>query len=808
MADMYKIFCSLFLLLTSIHSLAQSTVTGQLVDANKKPVAFATVLLATPTDTAMVQAMLSDAAGAFRFEGVATGTYRLVVSSVGYLKLIAEPFALTSTSLTLPPTQLITDVRQLNEVTVSARKSFLEQQPDKLVVNVSASPIATGATALEVLRKVPGVQVRNDRISIVGKNSVAILIDGKPSPYTDMNAVVREIPSSSIESIEVITNPSARYDAAGGAVINLILKRGGLRGTNGTVSLMAGGGLYNQGDVNRATQTYPRLSPSLTMNHRAGRWNVFGSYSYFYRSAFEINQIQRNYGASVYNQKNYNPAPYGIHNYRVGADYYLGNKNTVGLLLTGFDRAGAGTFENQTQVSNRVSGQLTDAFTSRNQQQIRRANQTLNANWTHRFDSTGRLLTIDLDLARYTLTNRSAITVTPRVGRPTLNTQAVTQPVDFRTIKIDYVHPFSPAVKLELGAKVGAARIDNDLSFEVDGVRDTQNSNRFIYDEQINAAYANLSTKKGRWTAQVGLRAEQTVAKGRIGSDLVLDRNYWQPFPSLFLTRQLDSSLAIIAQYSRRIDRPGFTLQNPFQIYIDPLTYTRGNPLLRPQLTNAYKLGLTYTNLPVLTVSYDLTSDVIFELAPQQEQRTDANGNTRLVTYTVAQNLAEARNFTVQLNFPIQLGKVIDGYGGAMLVNQRYRATYLGQAFDRAKWYGVYYTEINVKLSPATSFQLTGYYAAPALFELALTGRNSSVDLALEHRFWRKQAKLTLAMSDLLYMDRTIGTIQFDDIDFSLNQRNDTRTARLTFSYSFGSQWVKSSRTRSTASEAESRRVK
>lgn len=789
-------------------TLAQ-TVSGRLAAADTKPVAFATVLLTTSPDSTLVQATLSDTAGTFHFERIAAGTYRIVVSGVGYRKTQTAPFQLTGTNLTLPPLLVPTDVQQLAEVTVAGRKSFLEQQPDRLIVNVGASPIAAGATAMEVLRKVPGVQVRNDRVSIIGKNSVAIFIDGKPSPYTDMNAIVREIPSSSIDRIEVITNPSAKYDAAGGAVINLILKRGSrMQGTNGSLALMLGGGLYDQSDVGKGQRFYPRYSPSLTLNHRSGRWNLYGSYSYLWRSAIEVNFIERFAGTTFYQQQNYNPAPYGLHSYRAGVDYELNANNTLGLLLTGFRRAGEGEFENQTQWTNQTDGQLIDGFTSRNRQRIDRTNQTLNLNWKHRFDTTGRELNLDVDIARYDLLNRSDFVVTPRTGQPRTNGQGVLQPVDFRTVKLDYTHPLSRETKLELGGKVSMARIDNDLTFDVNGVRDGQNSNRFLYDETINAAYATLSTKRGRWDGQAGLRAEQTIATGRLANELVLDRNYWQPFPSLFLTRHLDSSLAIVAQYSRRIDRPSFQLQNPFRIYIDPLTYSRGNPLLRPQLTNAYKLALTYDNQPLLAFSYEQTSDVLVELAPQQERQTDAAGNETLVTYTVAQNLAEARTFSAQLNFPIQIGKWLDGFGGAMLVNQAYRATYLGQVFDRNRWAGLFYTEISAKLSGATSLQLSGYYATPALFEFALTRRNSSVDLALEHRFWSKQGKLTLAVSDIFYLDKTIGTIQYGDINFSLNQRNDTRTARITFSYSFGSQLIRSARKRSIGSESESSRLK
>ncbi|HEX8658218.1 MAG TPA: carboxypeptidase regulatory-like domain-containing protein, partial [Hymenobacter sp.] len=254
------------------------SIAGQVLTDKSQPAEFVNVLLQHAADSTLVQADLTTAAGRYHFTGLAPGTYRVAVVGLGYEKAYSEQLTVAAAAVEAPTIGLRVGAQKLGEVTVTARRPFLEQQPDKLVVNVAGSIVAAGSTAMEVLRKVPGVQVRNERVTLAGKASVSIMIDGKPSPYTDMNAIIRDMPSGSIDRIEVISNPSAKYDAAGGAIINIIMKTNANLGTNAALALSLGNGRYDQRVVGRGTLDYFRVNPTLSANHRQGRWNVFGSY--------------------------------------------------------------------------------------------------------------------------------------------------------------------------------------------------------------------------------------------------------------------------------------------------------------------------------------------------------------------------------------------------------------------------------------------------------------------------------------------------------------------------------------------------
>lgn len=805
---MKHLLTALLLALASQQVRAQTgSATGQVLTDKAAPAEFVNVLLQRAADSTLVQADLTSATGRYTFAALAPGTYRVAVVSLGFAKAYSRSFEVAAAAVEVPALRLRAGSQKLAEVTVTARKPFLEQHPDKLVVNVSNSIVAAGSTALEVLRKVPGVQVRNERVTLAGKASVSIMIDGKPSPYTDMNAVIRDMPSGSIDRIEVISNPSAKYDAAGGAVINIILKANADLGTNAALALTVGDGRYDQSEVGQGTRHYPRLNATTSLNHRVGRWNAFGSYGVLRRNPFEITLLDRYVGDTRYVQRNYAPEQYTMHTYRAGVDYRLSKKNTFGVLVQGFDRAGDNTIYNTTELQHLSDGIVYDAFTSLNDQRVTRRNQAANLNWKHAFDSLGTDLNVDLDLARYDLRNGSVITTTPRTGAPVTNEQQVHNPVLFATFKADYARPLGPNRKLETGVKVSGATIDNDLTFSSKGVRDANRSNQFTYEENINAAYVTLAQKLRHWDVLLGLRGEHTTARGRLDQRLIVDRRYWQPFPSAFLTRRIDSSLAITAQYSRRIDRPSYQQQNPFIFYLDSLTYTKGNPTLRPQFTNSYKVGLTYTDQPVVQLGYDRTADVIFEYAPQQETTQTPRGPVTK-TFTVADNLARAENFSGSLNFPISLGKRVDGYGGTQLTHQRYEALYQGELFRQSKWNWVFYTEINLTLTKTTKAQLSGYYATPSQFEFIQAGFNSSLSAGLEQSLWQGRGKLKLNVSDVFYDDRTRGRIAFSAINFGLQQRAETRNAKLTLSYALGNRQLTSARKRSTGAEDENQRVK
>jgi hypothetical protein len=787
----------LALLLTSTFALAQFKITG-IISENNKKTAGASVLLLSGKDSALVKSALSNTEGFFAFEGVATGNYMLSITKVG-AQAVSLQIEVLDKDVKLKEVQLQAEAKSLAGVTVTATRPFLEQRADKLIVNVENSPTAAGSTALEVLQKVPGVIITNDRVSLVGKSSLNIMIDGRPSPYTDITQVLRDMPSSNIEKIEVIHNPGAKYEAAGGAVINIILKRNANLGTNGNVSLTTGLGLFNQEKDEYVDQTFYRVSPAISLNHRKGDWNLYGGYSFLRRTYFEVNEFDRSVGNNQFSQRNYAPGEVSSHNFRLGADYYMDKKNTVGLLLRGFHREGSSSTINATTQRAKQTGQQVSNFQSINEELFKRRNLSANINWKHSFDTLGKVLNVDVDHAIYSLNNRSLITNRRENRILSTNNQEVENPVDFSVFKADYTHPLNQDAKIETGVKSTFATIDNDLIFRRNGMIDNTISSQFIYKENINAAYVSYQHKWEKWEFTGGLRAEQTIAKGETGKVRTLDRNYLQWFPSAFLTRKITSDLSTVLQYSRRVNRPSFQQQNPFIFFLDSLTYTRGNPLLRPEITDGGKMSVTYKGQPFFGVSFNRTSDVIFQNAPKQV------GDT---AYATPENLARFDNVAIELNFPIQLGKKISGFGGNQLIRNHYKAEYLGGMYDEHRWHWMVYGQVTYKPSATLSIEASGFYMTKFLNEFITIQPMGNINFAVAKSFWNKKGRLSLNFSDVLYSNQTNAQILYQDIDVSFRERSDSRNVRLVFNYSFGNQQLKAARNRTTAADAETNRVK
>jgi hypothetical protein len=382
--------------------LPTAIVSGQVRDAAGKPVEFATVLLVRSADSSLVKGAITDAQGKYVIETTKEGSYRVNATQVGYQKVYTPVFAIKLDQLTyeLPVLTIAENARTLGEVKVIATKPFIEQLPDKTVVNVENSVVASGGTALEVLERSPGVTVdtQNDRISLKGRDGVLVMIDGKPT-YLSMTEVVnllRNTPSNSVQTIELITNPSAKYDAAGNSgIINIRLKRGTTTsdGTNASATLGAGQGRF------------PKTSAGLTLNHRAGALSLFGNYNYDYRQGYGSVDVRRHFGAgdSLMTVRNlgYRPNTNKGHTFKAGADYALGKNNTFGVMVNGLLSNDRAEIDNQNLVYN-AKGQLQETVTMVNASKRALQRLAANANFKHVFtgsgrDTLGRELTVDAD---------------------------------------------------------------------------------------------------------------------------------------------------------------------------------------------------------------------------------------------------------------------------------------------------------------------------------------------------------------------------------------------------------------------------
>ena len=787
----------LLLVFAPVCSLHAQRISGKITDEKQHPLKSATVLLLNQKDSALVKSSLSDNEGYFSFNDVKEDKYIVIITMRGYKKLIVKA-AIAGKDVQMNVITLVPHATVLNDVTVTGAKPFLEQKADKLVVNIEGSGIAAGSTAFEVLQKIPGVLVINDKLSVVGKSTPAIMIDGRLSQYTDIMQVLREMSAADIEKIELITNPGAKYDATGGAIINIIVKRNANLGTNGSLNLNAATGLYNRTTAHTDRNFY-RHGQGISMNHRQGKLNIFAGYNFLHRNQFEYNEFDRLIGSYRFFQSNYSPGYVNSHAYRAGADYYADKKNTFGVMIKGFSRNGLSEAQNNTWQSDAVTARPISNFQTFNNTRTKRINTSVNANWKHSFDSLGKELNIDIDYSEFTFKNTSDIINRLSNGTEYPSLQFIDNPVKLLVLKTDYMRPIGKNFKLESGLKSGIATINNDLIFTQNGILDKNRSTNFKYRENINAAYASFQYKFNKWELQGGLRTEQTIATGKMQGQLILDRNYWQFFPSVFVTRKLGKKLSGILQYSKRVNRPGYQQQNPFIQYLDSLTYSKGNPLLKPETANQYKFSVAYKNQPFFSISYNKKHDVIFDNAPNQ------NGN---LTYTTPENLASYENIAIELDFPIELGRKITGYGGNQAVYNHYKASYLGAGYDRSKWNWLAYWQVAYKPKPSWSFEISGYYTTQLLNEFIIINNMGSLNLAAQKFLWQKKGKLSLNFSDILFGERTRGSVIYQEINVHFRQWSESKNIRLTFNYTFGNQQLKAARTRQTASDEETQRVK
>ncbi|MBL7790410.1 MAG: TonB-dependent receptor [Chitinophagales bacterium] len=788
------------ILCISITVKAQFQIQGKIISDKGSPLSNVTIALLRASDSQLVKTDLSNDKGAYLFPAIEKGEYFIQISKLGYDRKRIEKFILdknTTLNLTLQES-----AKKLKEVSVVATKPLLEQRADKLIVNVANSPIAAGGTAQEILKKVPGVIVVQDKVTLAGSGDVQIWIDGKPSVYQDINAVLRNMPGDQIEKIELIRQPGAKYDAAGGPIINIVLKKNARLGLNGTAQLSLMGFQVNHADVNQGIKEYGRANPSLSLNYRSGSWNLFGGASYSRGSGFQAIQIARFIENTTFRSPSLIESNNEALNLRIGADYFLNKKTTLGVLFKGFKTNNQRFNNNLTNVFDAPSQAMTNSFFTNTNSNSDNQNLSANFNLKHLFDTTkDHSLNFDFDYARYELTMRDDIEIfqnnAPLVKSN--STQQINQPVQLVVAKLDYTLPLDSTMRLEMGAKTSFAQIDNDLRFYRGSTLSANESNQFLYKENISAAYTNFHKSWKKLEFNVGLRTENTIATGTTGTAELLNRNYLQWFPNASLLYKLNKQMGVQLAYTKRVNRPSFNQQNPFRRFIDSLTYQSGNPNLFPEVAHNGQLAIVYEGQPFISVEYNVTDDVIIDNAPKLE------GNT---TFTTADNLAKKYNWTLQANFPIKFGKIIDGYGGNQLIYNHYKAQYLGSTYDASRWHWLAYVGITAKLPKDYALEFNGFYITKFLEEFITINAMSGFDLAVSKTFWEKRGRLTLNFSDIFYGQKVNGLIEFNNIRAEFIQREFSQNLRLTFSYNFGNNKLLKQRNRKTGAEDENSRVK
>ncbi len=811
---MKKLFFLLTVLLTfSSASFSQnlSKVTGKVTDELQKPVQGVTVSLYKAKDTLLVKASLSASDGAFVFESVKDGAYLLIASSVGYKKIISEVLHIRDGADTkVPALVMLPESKNMKELVITGKKPLFEQKADKLVVNVDASPTNAGANALEVLEKSPGVSVDKDgNISLKGKTGVQVFIDGKPAYLsgTDLVNYLRSLQGVQLDQIEIMTNPPAKYDAAGNSgIINIKTKKTKQFGYNVTVT--AG---YSQG-------IYARNNQNITFNYRKNKLNLFGNYSRYERNHFQNLSIQRKFSdegtkevLSKFDQVSKMRNIGTSNNAKLGADYYISKKTTVGAVVNGFYNPGVFRNESDINISD-ASDVLMSKTYAKSESRSTWKNFSGNLNFRHQFDSTGKELTADLDYIYYNAPNKQNISnyYFDASGNPLMFPDTLygnlPQTINIYSAKVDYVHPLKKGAKFEAGFKTSFVETDNNAVYDslINNklVRDYGRSNHFVYDENINAAYANYSRPFGKKvTGQFGLRLENTVAHGdqkTTGEKFTL--NYTKLFPTAYVQYAVNEKNNLSLNYGRRINRPDYQSLNPFVEFLDRYTFESGNPYLKPEFSHNIEMSYTYNNFITATVNFTKTKDIIQQVLEQNEQTNQ--------TYVRTANIAKRQ----QIGIAISAYKQIKSFSGNIYINvsnNKFNGIVNNTFVTIEGTTAMFNASASYKFKKGWNAEISGFYRTATPEGVFRIGSFGTMNAGVSKTLLKEKATLRLNVRDVFWSQKFKGDIQYGAVNTQFQQYGDSRVASITFTYRFSKGKVNSNNRRKAGGAGdEQNRVK
>ncbi|WP_316739791.1 outer membrane beta-barrel family protein [Pedobacter aquatilis] len=781
---------------------------GKVIDEKGQALPFAVVKVLNSPDTAIVKSGSTNVDGEFLIDELKSGNYILSVSMVGYKTTKTASFPLLA-DLKLSTITLETSVKQLKEVSITAKKPFVEHQIDKTVLNVENSIVSTGSTALEVLEKAPGVQVdrQNEQIKLNNKTGVTIMIDGKTNFLSgaDITTLLGNMTSDQIATIELITNPSSKYDASGNAgIINIKLKRNKAFGTNGTVSFNGGQGIMPDSPTDLV-----RAGVNLNLNHREGKWNIFGNGAVARKSNYNNTVVDRttfaNGLSSAFNQdferKNKGVGFQG----KLGADYYASEKTVFGVMVdantvnTKLDNF-SNTFIREVQSNIASSNSVLQNAYSKSPAN----NFTANFNIKHDFNKTGKNITFDADYSNFNNKRDEQfdaryLNQAGQQTNATLLRNNTDANIDIFAARTDLTLPINKTMKVETGLKSSYVVTNNDFLSEQFLAGNWQNdlgkSNNFIYKENINAAYVNFAKEWKVWQIQLGLRAEHTHSNGNsVTSNREVDRNYLSLFPTVFVNQKFNENNNIRYSYSRRVDRPNYQQLNPFAFYMDPYAVDQGNPYLKPQFTDNFEISYGYKQLS-FSLNYSDTRDMITQISQQDEV-------TRIVN-VIRQNLGRAQNYSAGVYFPIKVVKWWNMQNNASVYYNKFEDGNLeGAPFRSSKVAYNFNSTQQFTLANNFSAEISFWYSSPRVSGVEQTTISQyALNAGIQKSLMNKKLKLRLNMDDIFLTNRWEGKLDYQNVNLRVSNRYTSRRANFSISYNFGNQNVKSARTRNTATD-------
>jgi iron complex outermembrane receptor protein len=796
---MRKMMILLTILTLSIVSHAQNRIgkiTGSVIDGNTKTVESATITLLRAKDSSVAKMSVADKTGKFSFDGVPDGKYMVSITAVGHNKGFSETFEITGAnpSVTLKTIELESVAKNLGAATVIAKKPLIEQKLDRTIVNVEASVTNVGNSALEVLEKSPGITVDKDgNISLKGKQGVVVMIDGRPSYLSgpDLANMLRSMSASQLDQIEIMTNPPAKYDAAGNSgVINIKTKKNKQFGYNGSITTG-----YTQGK-------YPRFNEGGNFNYRNNKVNLFTSLNYSRNHKGESLLITRNFRESttkdilsIFDQKSTMENQSHFYSGKIGLDYTVSKKTTLGFVVNGYYNPSTWKSNSITDIydPNNVLTSQARSF-SRNDEKWK--NFSSNFNLRTALDS-GQEITADLDYVQYRSTSKQPLTSSYYNNTGGLTSGPDTlmgnlpQDITIYSGKVDYTLPLKKDAKFEAGIKSSYVKTDNNANYDSiqngQMVHDYNRSNHFVYDENVNAAYINYSRPLGKkWSGQFGLRVENTNANGnQLTTGIKFKRNYTQLFPTAYLQYKANEKNSFVINYGRRINRPDYGDLNPFIHFLDRYTFEQGNPNLKPQFSHNIELSHTYKGFLTTTLNYTTTTDIIQQVIEQNELTNE--------TFVKKANIATRNQFGIAVSVYKEINKWWSGNIYANISNNRFKGVVNNENISLGLTMMMIQAQQQFKWGKGWGAELSGFYRSKGLEGVIFIQPIAQVNAGFSKQVLKNKGSVRLNFRDIFAGSKFKGSSKYGNVDAKFTDINDSRAVSLSFTWRFNKGKLKAS---------------
>lgn len=697
------------------------------------------------------------------------------------------------------------DTSTLKEVTVQGKKPPVQILPDKIIINVDASVSNTGTTVLEVLEKSPGITFdRSGGLSLKGRQGVLVMIDGKPSQVSgaDLNNLLSGMTSSQVETIEIIDNPSAKYDAAGNAgIINIKTKKNRQKGFNGNASIA-----LTQGRYTRSINT-------ITINKYSGKVNLFATvganelknFSKFYALRKYYSEDNQSV-TSMLEQPSYFVGNLPTQTLKTGLDYFINKNTTIGMVLSGtlFTRKSTGS--NIARWMD-AQGKTDSIILTQTNQKERLKNGAINLNIKHSFNS-NQELTADIDAVGYRINNNQGFS--NRLDEVNGYTEyiqgSIPSKINILTGKADYTHHFAKGLKLDAGWKSSHVKTDNKGEYFYrktgDWEPDYGKTNHFLYEENIHAVYANAERLFGKWTLQAGLRYENTsYDANQLGNptrkDSSFSRNYDGLFPSATASIQADSLNSFTISAGRRIDRPPFHALNPFIFVINKYTYQSGNPFYRPQYTWNTEFTHSFKNILTTSLSYSITNDYFSQIFTVDK--------TGIITYTEG-NLDRMVNYGISVSTQVSPTSWWSVSGQVNLNHKRIKG-YVWENLEASL------TQMNFNINNQFSFtrgwsaELSGFMQTREQELQEITEPTGQVIAGVSKQVFKNRGTIRFLVRDIFYTQAMQGNTIFKQATEYFIIQRDSRVANIAFTYRFGKSTKQAARRNTGGAEDEMKRA-